>query len=196
LSVARTSRISKRASSAKIGETQIEFPFGFVVVLGRGDCWRFGNISLLVGTQLKSEEFLRVLNSLGSKCCQTHPAKVRDECGGLANDGGFAPFSKVLRRGEKRGIAFHHDSIDRDRFGGLSHFAGIFKRHDSGERNEMAEIDYFLCLRRLFWSGPLTCKRESARSWNIVRICTLHPGAESKESLLLCRMRPGNRNTF
>ena len=52
--------------------------------------------------RVQSEESLRVLRSLGSECCQTYAAKVGNECGGLANEGGFAAFGMVWCRRERR----------------------------------------------------------------------------------------------
>jgi len=45
--------------------------------------------------RVESKESLRVLGSLGSECCQTHAAKVRDECSSLADERGFAAFGAV-----------------------------------------------------------------------------------------------------
>jgi quercetin dioxygenase-like cupin family protein len=74
--------------------------------------------------------------------------------------------------GREKGIAFHHDSLDWDRFGSLSHFAGIFKHHDSGERNEMAEIHYFLCLLR---TGTIEVQGEPAVTLKPGEIINLAP---------------------
>jgi hypothetical protein len=62
----------------------------------------------------QSEESLRVLRSLGSECCQTHAAKVRDECSSLADERGFATFGTVWCRREIGGPSFDHDSLDWD----------------------------------------------------------------------------------
>ena len=40
--------------------------------------------------RVEFEECLSILGSLGSECCQTHAAKVRDECGSFADERGFA----------------------------------------------------------------------------------------------------------
>jgi hypothetical protein len=45
--------------------------------------------------RVESKKSLRVLGSLGSECCQTHAAKVRDECSSLADERGFAAFGAV-----------------------------------------------------------------------------------------------------
>src|SRR4029077_2888137 len=62
----------------------------------------------------QSEESSRVLRSLGSECCQTHAAKVRDECSSLADERGFATFGTVWCRREIGGVGFDHDSFDWD----------------------------------------------------------------------------------
>ena len=64
--------------------------------------------------RVEFEESLRVLGSLGSECCQTHAAKVRDECSSLADERGFAALGAVWCRREIGGIGFDHDSFDRD----------------------------------------------------------------------------------
>ena len=64
--------------------------------------------------RVEFEESLRVLGSLGSECCQTHAAKVRDECGSFANERGFAAFGAVWCRREIGGIGFDHYSFDWD----------------------------------------------------------------------------------
>ena len=64
--------------------------------------------------RVESKESLRVLGSLGSECCQTHAAKVRDECSSLADERGFATFGTVWCRREIGGPSFDHDSLDWD----------------------------------------------------------------------------------
>ena len=64
--------------------------------------------------RVEFEESLRVLGSLGSECCQTHAAKVRDECGSFADERGLAAFGAVWCRREIGGIGLGYYSFDRD----------------------------------------------------------------------------------
>jgi len=56
--------------------------------------------------RVEFEECLSVLGTLGSECCQTHAAKVRDECGSFADERGFAAFGAVWCRREIGGRWF------------------------------------------------------------------------------------------
>jgi hypothetical protein len=55
------------------------------------------NVGLSLKAQGQSEGSLRVLHCARGECCQTHAAKVSNECGGLADKSGFATFVTVWR---------------------------------------------------------------------------------------------------
>src|SRR5438067_6710936 len=58
----------------------------------------------------------------------------------------FAAFSAIRDRRQIRTIRFDHESVHRNVRGDFANLFPVLERDDSGERNEMAKIENFVCL--------------------------------------------------
>src|SRR2546430_1646020 len=95
---------------------------------------------------LKSEEFFRSCGGCASDFFQRYAASFCDFFGHEPRIRRLAPLSTKRNRREIRTIGFDHEAVDRHLRGDFKDLFAIFEGHDSGEGNEMAEINDFIRL--------------------------------------------------
>src|SRR6266404_7166265 len=104
------------------------------------------NFPIAILPALKSEEFFRSCRCCASDFFQGNAASARDFFRDQPRVCGFAPFSAKRDRRKIWAIGFDHEFIERDLSSDFAHLFSVFERDDSGEGNEMPEIDDFVRL--------------------------------------------------
>src|SRR6266581_5967369 len=95
---------------------------------------------------LKSEEFFRSCGCCASDFFQRNAARARDFFRDQPRVRRLAAFSAKWNRRQIRTIRFDHEFIDRHLSSDFAHLFSVFERDDSGEGNEMTEIENFVRL--------------------------------------------------
>src|SRR5206468_7263682 len=95
---------------------------------------------------IKSEELLCSCCRRASDFFQRNSARAGDLFRDQSCIGRLAAFSTERDRREIRAISFDHETVERNVGRDVANLFSIFKSHDSGKRNEMAETENFVRL--------------------------------------------------
>src|SRR5438270_12963611 len=97
-------------------------------------------------SSIESEKLFRGFGRGFRQFLQGNPSCTRDRFGHEAGISRLASFTPKWHRREIRTIGFHHEFPERNLCRNRPDGSAIFESHDPGKRNEMIEIEYFICL--------------------------------------------------